>query len=79
MDSKSLSHKRDCIKRCADCPFLICWFCPTDENDAAEKVKQGIDNVSIAYQENDISRDQLLRLRRLANCLLMYMDIGKIS
>lgn len=54
-------------------------FCPADEDDAAEKVKKGIDNVSTAYQKNDISKDQLLRMRRLAYRLLMYMDTGKIS
>lgn len=54
-------------------------FCPADEDDAALKVKKGIDNVSTAYQKNDISKDQLLRMRRLAYRLLMYMDTGKIS
>lgn len=54
-------------------------FCPADEDDAAEKVKKGIDNVSTAYQKNDISKDQLLRMRRLAYRLLMYMDTEKIS
>lgn len=54
-------------------------FCPAEEDDAAEKVKKGIDNVSTAYQKNDISKDQLLRMRRLAYRLLMYMDTGKIS
>ena len=54
-------------------------FCPADEDDAAEKVKKGIDNVSSVYQKNDISKDQILRMRRLAYRLLMYMDTGKIS
>lgn len=54
-------------------------FCPADEDDAALKVKKGIDNVSTAYQKNDISKDQLLGMRRLAYRLLMYMDTGKIS
>ena len=54
-------------------------FCPADGGDAAEKIKKGIDNVSAAYQKNDISKDKLLRMRRLAYRLLMYMDAGKIS
>ena len=54
-------------------------FCPPDVGDATENVKKGIVNVSAAYQKHDISKDQLLRMRRLAYRMLMYINAGKIS
>lgn len=54
-------------------------FCPADGCDASETVQKGIDNVSAVYQDNAISKDKLLRLRRIAYRILMYLETGKLS
>lgn len=54
-------------------------FCPAVGCDASEIVQKGIDNVSAAYRNNAISKDKLLRLRRIAYRILMYLETGKLS
>lgn len=54
-------------------------FCPTEGSDAKERILSGIENVSASYESAEISRDQLLRMRRLAYRLLMVLEDGKIT
>lgn len=47
--------------------------------DAKEQIENGIEAVSIAFEQGLISRDQLLRMRRMAYRMLMLLDNECIS
>ena len=54
-------------------------FCNAEGGEAADIVQQGIERVGIAFESGEISRDKLLRLRRLAFRILQLIETGQIS
>ena len=54
-------------------------FCNAEGCEAADIVEQGIERIGIAFESGEISRDKLLRLRRLAFRMLQLIETGQIS
>ena len=54
-------------------------FCSTTEGKTISIVQQGIKQVDMAFESGEISRDKLLRLRRLAFRILQLIETGQIN
>ncbi len=49
-------------------------YCNAKESEPISAVQQGIEQVEIAFESGEISRDKLLRLRRLAFRILQLIE-----
>lgn len=54
-------------------------YCNAKESEPISVVRQGIEQVEIAFESGEISRDKLLRLRRLAFRILQLIETGQIN
>ena len=54
-------------------------YCNAKESEPISAVQQGIEQVEIAFESGEISRDKLLRLRRLAFRILQLIETGQIN
>ena len=54
-------------------------YCALEGGDAETAIIQGISKAGNAYEENEISKDKLVRIRRLAFRMLQLINDGEIS
>lgn len=54
-------------------------YCTFEDNDTASILKNGIENADKAYENGIISKDKLLRIRRLAFRMIQFVETGSIT
>lgn len=54
-------------------------YCSTKEGNTISIVQQGIEQAGMAFESGEISKDKLLRMRRLAFRILQLIETGKIN
>lgn len=77
---KGLGYSEATLKRTRHTyNVLVRDFCGAEDADAVSIVRRGIEKVDMAFESGAISRDKLLRLRRLAFRIIQLIETGRIS